>query len=297
MPVQAVEQEAESGIGIYTSNIPFPLLACWQIAIMPSYTDQTGNTIQLDHIPKRIVSLVPSQTELLYTLGLEEEVVGITKFCVHPQEWFRSKKRIGGTKNIHLNQVLDLRPDLIIAGKEENVAEQVLSLSREVPVWTSDVANLYDALQMIRNIGMITGKTTAAESLCPTISAGFDRLQQLTPPTAAVYLIWKDPYMTVGGDTFIHDMMARCGISNLFAGSKRYPQTSLAAIRNMGCRLLLLSSEPYPFSDKDINEIRSFLPETRIELVDGEYFSWYGSRLQLAPKYFANLVDRLQQDF
>ena len=264
---------------------------------MPSFTDQTGNTIQLKEIPQRIVSLVPSQTELLYALGLEEEVVGITKFCIHPQEWFRTKQRIGGTKNIHIDQILSLQPDLVIAGKEENVSEQVLVLSGQVPVYTSDVTNLDDALRMIRDIGGMTGKNAEADSLVRSIEAGFSHLRKIAPPLPAAYLIWKEPYMTVGGDTFIHDMMTRCGIRNLFASSTRYPATTLDEIRELGCRLLLLSTEPYPFKEKDMEEIRNTLPEIRIELVDGEFFSWYGSRMKQAPEYFATLISKLENDF
>ena len=102
--------------------------------------------------------------------------------------------------------------------------------------------------------------------------------------------------MTVGGDTFIHDMMSRCGINNLFASSLRYPATTLAALKEMDCQLVLLSSEPYPFREKDIRELCTLLPDARFELVDGEYFSWYGSRLQQAPEYFAKLIERLNQD-
>lgn len=259
---------------------------------MPSFTDQTGNTINLDHLPKRIVSLVPSQTELLYALGLEAEVVGITKFCVHPDHWFRTKKRIGGTKNIHIDQVLSLKPDLVIAGKEENVPEQVYALAAQVPVWTSDIANLEDALAMIREIGHLTGKNREALNICGNIDSGFSRLKKISPPVSAVYLIWKDPYMTAGGDTFIHDMMERCGLRNQFASSKRYPATTIAGLKEMGCQMVLLSSEPYPFGEKEMAELKMFLPDANIELVNGEYFSWYGSRLQKAPEYFEQLQAR-----
>ena len=257
---------------------------------MAIYTDQTGNSIALETAPRRIVSLVPSQTELLQYLGLDERVVGITKFCVHPEAWFRNKTRIGGPKAVHLQQVKDLVPDLIIANKEENLKNEVEELAKDFPVWTSDVGNLQQALQMIKDIGIITGTSEKAASLIQKIQQAFKEL-----PTAAnnsirtAYLIWQEPYMTVGGDTFIHDMLTRCGFSNMFAQDQRYPVTSIEALRQGGCQLLLLSSEPFPFQQKHLQALQQQLPGTTILLADGEMFSWYGSRLLLAPAYFQEL--------
>ncbi len=117
---------------------------------MPIFTDQTGREVSIPSHPQRIISLVPSQTELLFDLGLEEQVAGITKFCVHPEKWFRSKTRIGGTKNIKSALIHQLQPDLIIANKEENVKEQVEELAAHYPVWVSDIHDLQSALDMIR---------------------------------------------------------------------------------------------------------------------------------------------------
>lgn len=259
---------------------------------MPLITDQTGRDIMLDPLPQRIISLVPSQTELLYDLGLEQEVVGITKFCVHPESWFRSKTRIGGTKNIKPELIRQLQPDLIIANKEENVKEQVEALAADYPVWISDIHELEGSLHMIRQVGVITGRAEKGEQLAARIQAGFHELPHLLPhheKIPAAYLIWRDPWMTVGQDTFIHDMLARCGLTNVFGHAKRYPVISLAELQNSGCRWLLLSSEPYPFKQQHVQELLAQLPDTVIKLVDGEFFSWYGSRLQGAPEYFRTL--------
>src|SRR5689334_18071707 len=125
---------------------------------MPSFTDQIGRTISLNKTPRRIISLVPSQTELLYDLGLSDEVVGITKFCVHPEEWFRNKPRVGGTKQLNMDIIHHLQPDLVIANKEENVREQVEELASHYPVWVSDINNPDDAYWMMKELGSITGK-------------------------------------------------------------------------------------------------------------------------------------------
>ena len=248
----------------------------------------------LEYRPQRIVSLVPSQTELLHYLGLEAETVGITKFCVHPQEWFRSKKRVGGTKTLHIEDIRQLQPDLIIAGKEENEQEQVEQLAQDHPIWVTDINNLDDALQMIDDIGGLTEKIAAARILINGIKEKFSSLTPLNSSLRTAYLIWRNPFMTVGGDSFINDMLARCGFQNIFVGQNRYPQLQIAELQIAHCQLLFLSSEPYPFKQKHIDELATQLPDTKIMLVDGEMFSWYGSRLLKAVGYFKQLISSIQ---
>lgn len=257
-------------------------------------TDQIGRRVELAGTPRRIVSVVPSQTELLHDLGLREEVVGITKFCIHPEEWFRSKTRIGGTKQLDLQKILALQPDLVIANKEENVQSQVEELAQHVPVWTSDVNTLDDALRMITQIGTLVGRSEKAAELAQAIKEDFSHIPPVSgkgPKTC--YLIWKDPYMTVGGDTFIHDMLQRSGFTNLFAPASRYPEVSIDRLKELGCEVLLLSSEPYPFKEKHQRELQALLPGTKITLADGEAFSWYGSRLLHSPSYFIQLREQI----
>lgn len=261
---------------------------------MPLYTDQLGRSISLPLPPQRIISLVPSQTELLYSLGLETEVVGITKFCVHPDNWFRHKRRVGGTKTVNPELVAALQPDLIIANKEENVQQQVEWLASQYPVWISDINTLHDSLDMIRGIGAITARASLADAIATQISDRFTTLPAFAQPLRTAYLIWRDPYMTVGHDTFIQDMLSRCGLHNVFSDQARYPVVTVEQLQAAECQLLLLSSEPYPFQQKHIDELQVHLPHTRILLADGEYFSWYGSRLLQAPAYFQSLLQQAQ---
>jgi ABC-type Fe3+-hydroxamate transport system substrate-binding protein len=256
---------------------------------MLSFTDQTGHTIRLARKPQRIISLVPSQTELLFDLGLNEEVVGITKFCVHPQQWFHNKTKIGGTKHVKMDVIHQLQPDLIIANKEENVKEQIEELSARYPVWISDVCNLEDACDMIIQVGAMTGKERSALLLVTKIKTKFSQPTTHGPAIKTAYLIWQEPYMTVGGDTFIHSMMEAAGFKNVFADKKRYPEITLDDLRIAHCQVVLLSSEPFPFRQKHLQQLQSLLPEMKVILVDGEMFSWYGSRLAEAPAYFAKL--------
>ena len=251
------------------------------------------NTFGLNYIPNRIISLVPSQTELLSQLGLESETVGITRFCVHPNTWFTSKARVGGTKTINFDAIHQLRPDLIIANKEENVKEQIEQLALNYPVWLTNVNNFEDATHMITDIGALTGKDKKALSLINEIKNAFNNLPISENPLKAAYLIWRKPYMAVGGDTFINDMLQKCGFKNIFANKNRYPEINMAELHNANCQLLLLSSEPYPFKQKHVDELSKQLPHTKMILVDGEFFSWYGSRLLHAPEYFKNLINSL----
>ena len=244
----------------------------------------------------RIISLVPSQTELLFDLGLNQEVIGITKFCIHPEEWFRNKTRIGGTKNINIKMIESLSPDLIIANKEENSREQIQDLADTYNVWVTDVNDLKDALNMIDNMGKLTERVEAACVLALKIQTGFDDLKKKIfkeRRLPAAYFIWKDPYMVAGCDTFINDMMQYCGLENIFSERKRYPEISLDQIKEKKCEVVLLSSEPYPFSQKHKEDIQRHFPNIKIELVDGEMFSWYGSRLMKSIDYFRSFEQKL----
>lgn len=260
------------------------------------FIDQLGSSVFLEGIPQRIVSLVPSQTELLYGLGLDERVVGITKFCVHPKHWHQTKARIGGTKTINVEAVLALSPDLVIANKEENTKEAIELIQKHCPVWVSDVKDLKSAREMIAALGEVLDTKQVAKELCSSIIDNFSNFQQnnLNQKNAlkgkrAAYFIWRNPWMTVGNDTFIHSMLESIGLVNVFEKDTRYPTTTLEALEAVQIDFVLLSSEPFPFKEKHIKEIQAFLPHSQILLVDGEYFSWYGSRLQGAPQYFQQL--------
>jgi ABC-type Fe3+-hydroxamate transport system substrate-binding protein len=252
--------------------------------------------------PKRIISLVPSQTELLYDLGLDEELIGITKFCIHPNEWFRSKTRVGGTKTVNIDKVKSLSPDLILANKEENVKEQVEALVEVAPVYVSDIKNLEDALDMIKHVGKLVNREQKANEMAEKINSDFGRLKSFVEPNNqsthqlnTAYLIWKEPYMAAGGDTFIHDLMCRCRFKNVLSDQQRYPQVSIELLKKLDCNVLLLSSEPYPFKQKHIDELQQQLGGIKILLVDGEMFSWYGSRLLHSVEYFERLLKEIQQ--
>ncbi|WP_412069715.1 helical backbone metal receptor [Rubrivirga sp. IMCC43871] len=242
--------------------------------------------------PRRIVSLVPSQTELLAALGLDAEVVGLTRFCVHPAGWKARKTIVGGTKETEPARVLALDPDLVIANREENDREPIEALAAAVPVHVTDVATVGGALAMIREVGALVGRGPEAEALAAEIGRRFDALPTFAP-LRALYLIWRDPWMTVGDDTFISDVMARAGLINVVGDRARYPTLAAGEIAALAPDVVLLSSEPFPFAETHMAEVEALAPDAQVALVDGEAFSWYGSRLLDTPAALLTLRQRL----
>lgn len=240
----------------------------------------------------RIVSLVPSITELLADLGLDDSVVGLTRFCVRPVGWKARKTIVGGTKNVDVDRVARLAPDLVIANREENEREQVEAIAAFARIHLADVATVDQGVAMIRDVGALVGRSADASRLADEVAARFARLAPADEPLPAAYLIWREPYMTVGGGTFISDVMARAGLPNVFAGGERYPTITPEDLAASGARVALLSSEPYPFKEPHGAELEA-ASGVRTEFVDGELFSWYGSRMLLMPAYLAALRARL----
>jgi ABC-type Fe3+-hydroxamate transport system substrate-binding protein len=268
---------------------------------MPSFpfttTDALDRTVTLPKPPQRIVSLVPSQTELLAHLGLNDRVVGITRFCVHPDTWRERTTIVGGTKEVNINRVAKLKPDLVLANHEENTRDDIHALMDLAPVYVTDVPTVDAARAMIRTVGRLVDRADAAGELAAAIKQRFSALDPGSPIRAA-YLIWRDPLMTIGHDTIIHDVMQRGGFTNVFSDRTRYPEIALDALVDAAPDVLLLPDEPFPFPQKPrfSADLREALPETPIHFVDGELFSWYGPRLLDAPAHLRTLRHNLHPD-
>ncbi len=254
--------------------------------------DQLGRKLSFEEIPIRIVSLVPSITHLLYSFGLDKEVVGITRFCKFPLPWRKQKKIIGGTKNFKKESIEALNPDLILASKEENPKELTLALNEIAPVYVSDVFNLKSNAQLIKDLGSILQRQQIARQIISEINLKKETLlkSKSRQPLRAVYMIWRDPWMSIGGDTFIHQMMQLAAFDNMLKDRLRYPVLSLKDLQQMSPEVILLSSEPYPFKEKHREELQKVLPHTRILLVKGEPFTWFGSYPIQAIDYFNQLI-------
>jgi len=249
------------------------------------FIDQMGREVQIPNTPVKIVSLVPSITELLHFLGFDKEVVGITKFCIHPKKWQDTKHRIGGTKNLNIQNIIALEPDIVIGNKEENTREDISALEKKVPIWMSEINSFNDALGFINCMGLVLKKEDNCRDLIQSLKHGYKELIHLGKGREVLYFIWNDPPYIAGKATFISAMLEQIGFVNA-CKEERYP--SIDNLSEYSPALVFLSSEPFPFGNKHLSEYQKRFPNADVILVDGEMFSWYGSRMLDAIPYFNN---------
>jgi ABC-type Fe3+-hydroxamate transport system substrate-binding protein len=255
------------------------------------YKDQLNRTLEFETTPQRIVCLVPSLTELIIDLGLESQVVGVTKFCIHPSYLRKSKTVVGGTKQVHFDKIRALNPDVILCNKEENTKAMFAELETIAPVHMSHICNFEDALEIIALYGALFAVEKKASSLIEGIQNKYVAFCQFIadePQLKVAYFIWKNPWMVAANTTFINAMLVLNKFENSFAHLNRYPEIELEAI-NDNTDIIMLSSEPYPFKEQHISALEQRYPSSKVILVNGEYFSWYGSRLDKAFDYFKTL--------
>lgn len=244
----------------------------------------------------RIISLVPSQTELLYDLGLEASIVGITKFCVHPIHLLKTKTIVGGTKQIHIQKIKALQPDIILCNKEENTKDIVVACEAICMVHVSDIVTIKDCVDMILQYGEMFYKENEASKICEAIQKKVNEFQSYIkdkPTLKVAYFIWRNPWMVAGNNTFINYLLQLNKLDNVFKNLERYPEIEFNKLLINQPEVILLSSEPYPFKQEHVLEMVNTIQNTKAILVDGEYFSWYGSRLVKAFDYFKKLRNRL----
>lgn len=256
---------------------------------MPVYIDQLGNKIQITKTPLRVISVVPSQSEFLWDIGLRKELIGITKFCIHPEQLFKSVERVGGTKQLDIERIRALKPDLIIANKEENDQMQIELLQKEFPVWLSDIYTIEDACEMMRSLGVIFNKSEKADKLIKDIDVSLARIKNLFQSQRVLYFIWNNPYMVAASSTFVDHILDHLGLQNVAKHFSRYPVLDEKTLIELNPEYCFLSSEPFPFKKKHVNELLQILPNAKIIFVDGELFSWYGSRLLHLEAYVNKL--------
>ncbi|MCV6628351.1 MAG: helical backbone metal receptor [Flavobacteriaceae bacterium] len=242
-------------------------------------TDPLGRIVPIPQLPLRIVSLVPSISELLVGLGLEDQILGITKFCIAPAYLRKTKTIVGGTKQVHIDKIASLRPNIILANKEENTQEMVSKLEQIAPVYVSDPNAIEDMYPLLEDLGLLLGVQQKAKALSDSLRQQLRDYAPAYQGKTAVYCIWKDPYMVAGADTFIHSVMQHKGFTNSYLQQKRYPISSIAEIQNIQPDYLLLSTEPYPFKETDVVRLQAQFPHTKVLLVDGTHYSWYSQRL------------------
>lgn len=254
-------------------------------------TDQLNREVVLSGVPKSIISTVPSQTELLFHLSLGNSVAGVTWFCVHPKEMPDHVRKVGGTKKLNLDEIRRINPDLIIANKEENEQLQIQELAKDFPVYISDIEDMASSLGMLRDIGRLTNTFSQCEELSNQIETAYTSLPNFGG-SSVLYLIWKEPYMSAGTGTYIQFHLEQLGLENVVKEA-RYPEVSEEMISALSPEYIFLSSEPFPFKNEHIEELKTISPQSKILLVDGEMFSWYGNRILQAADYFKNMYSQM----
>ena len=244
----------------------------------------------------KIVSLVPSLTELLVDLGLEEHIVGITKFCIHPKNLRKDKVVVGGTKNIHIEKIKVLQPNFILCNKEENTKEIVENCRKIATTHVSDICTIKDIIALIVYYGTLFSCEEKALTLTKELQDkinDFKRFVKDKPSLKVVYFIWKNPWMIAANNTFINHLLELTKLENCYKSESRYPEILLEDLKTKEIDAIFLSSEPFPFKEKNNLDFKNHTENTNIVLVNGEYFSWYGSRLLKAFDYFKELRKRL----
>ena len=252
--------------------------------------DQIGAVLEFKDIPKRIVSLVPSQTELLVDLGLEKNIVGITKFCIHPSNLKEGKTIVGGTKNINIDKIKALKPDIILCNKEENTKE-IVDICKNIAIThVSDIYTIKDVFEIVNQYGNIFNCNAKSLELENNLKEKLNNFHQFIKDKQTIrvaYFIWKNPWIVAANTTFINHLLQLNNFVNVYSNKERYPEVDILKLKNLDA--ILLSSEPFPFKEIHIKELEVNFPKTKILLVDGEMFSWYGSRLLKAFDYFKEL--------
>lgn len=253
---------------------------------MIQVVDDRGVTVRLERPPQRIVSLVPSTTETLHALVGPERIVGVTRFCVHPQPWVGTVPKVGGTKDVDLERLAALEPDLVVGNIEENTRELAEAVEGRWPLYMAFPRTVDEALSDLRRLGELVGAPREAAEAVAAIAAA-----RVKPKASFrfLYLIWREPWMAAGSDTFISEMLGEVGGVNVVDG--RYPQVTALSLADLGADLVLLSSEPFPFTPRHVAELSelSGLPERRFHLVDGELCSWHGVRMAAGLRYLSDL--------
>lgn len=267
---------------------------------MATYIDDLHRRLEVKTAPQRIVSLVPSLTETLFTFGLGEQIVGVTNFCVEPPDKVKEKARVGGTKSFSVERVKELEPDLVIANAEENREEDIRQLLRAgLSVFMTFPRTVHGAINMMRRLADVTGAQEAARPIIAEAEAALQEARaanQGRRPLRVFCPIWRRPWMTIGQDTYMHDFLLACGGINIFADRHdRYPRIELEEMSRRIPEVIILPSEPYHFTMRHAQEFSKFahvpaVQEQRIYVLDGKHLAWYGPRIATSLRFVRNLL-------
>lgn len=257
---------------------------------MITILDHLGRQVVLPKKPQRIISICPAITSTLFEIGAGETVIGRTEYCIFPKDQVEVVPVIGGTKQVDFEKIRQLKPDLILAEKEENTKVIVKTLEKEFPVFVFEVQSLEENERFITDLGKLTKQEEQAAHLLENVKQAFQGIPNFSNETAA-YMIWQEPYMVVGHNTYINSVLKTLGFINPFTDRKsRYPIIQLEDIVQANLQYLLLASEPFHFTEEHRNYFSNILPNTTVLNVDGEMF-WYGSNSVPGFQYIQQLFE------
>jgi ABC-type Fe3+-hydroxamate transport system substrate-binding protein len=258
--------------------------------------DALGRTLRFEKSPETVVSLIPSITETLFACGLDREIVGVTDYCIYPEAELKGKKRVGGPKSIDVRKITKLRPGLVVANYEENDKAQVEKLiEKGLNVMVTYPRTVDDALTLMLELGWLLGKIVRASDLVEEIRQAVTSMQAPENRKKVLCPVWKDPYMSFGGETFCSNLIDVCGGDNIFAGRRDpYFEFSLDEAQALQPDAILLPSEPYAFGEADAALFRKAFPGAAekggVHLVAGELVTWFGVRMKKALEVLPGLL-------
>jgi len=257
------------------------------------FNDDLERRIYLDKAPRKIISLCPSLSETLYDLGLAECIAGRTDYCVHPQELADRVPSVGGPKSVSIDAVKKIGPDLILIVKEENDKKNIEKLTAlGYKCFIFDINSVSDALKMLVKLGKIFGLEKKASKIHDNVVKGLDSIKGIGNGASFLYMVWNSPYMACATDNYINSLLNHAGLSNCLSDRlKRYVIMPLNSLKSLSPELVLLPSEPYRYTFADRAKFEKIFPAARVELVDGEMFCWYGSRMAKASEYIKKLLN------
>lgn len=264
------------------------------------YVDALNRAVELSATPRRIISLVPSLTEALFAFGVGRKVVGVTSFCVEPREAVADRPKVGGTKTLRVERVLELQPDLVVASAEENRKEDIEALVREgLPVFVTLPTTVAEAIDMMEQLADMAGAGRTAGKIVKEARRALDEVReqcQSRRPVRTFCPIWRNPWMTVGPGTYVHDFITVCGAENIFQWRhERYPKVELAEMAERDPEVVLLPDEPFRFGAKHVPEVAAYrevraVVDGRIYLVEGKHLCWYGPRIAGSLRFVSGLI-------
>lgn len=256
------------------------------------HTDALGHTFEFSAPPKRVVSLVPSLTEVLFDLGAGASVAGVTSFCIHPPQARETAAVVGGTKNPKVDVIRQLAPDLVYMNLEENLKRHAEAIREFAPVFVTEPKKVADVESLILQLARIHAREREGDAIVSRLAAALEEVRRKARRFTFAVAIWKNPWMWCGGDTYVSNLVAEAGGLNVFAGQTRYPTLQAEdVVREHRPEVIFLPDEPYLFTDDDAADLRAKTGARVVGPFAGDLFTWHGTRTVEGLAFLRDFLD------